>query len=239
MDRHKDNDLVSFLTSDHFKMLQKETNERGVAINISKYLSPVLQSYIWDNGSMSLSDQKEKMSLIKVLYQNNFLDQATITDIIKSSNLLSASEKLEFMDSLGDLDSRPTSLQAYRRHLISEKVRENPKAAISSALSQNESHQTTMDISNIVRTWIISDSHAATEWYNNNSSSLRSSQKDAAASSFYAVAMDGGDYDIARAWINEMTDPKMKAGSLKFLETTLQKKKEREEKAKEAAAAQQ
>ncbi len=226
--RHENGDLVGFLTSQNFKALQQVMSDIGMPINLNQALSPFLQAYVWDNGEKDVDAQKSKMQLAIDIYRNNLLNQEVMTEILKSARLLSPSEKIEYMDSLGDLGHGLDHLQAYRRRVISDAVRANPEAAISTAFAKPPGQQNAMDINNTIRSWIMVDSEGAADWYARNAPSFTDYQRDAAASGFFAIAMDEGQYETARTWIDGMSDSNMKAGSLKFWEATIQEQKNKE-----------
>lgn len=135
------------------------------------------------------------------------------------------------MNQMEDLGAYNNSLQSYRRRLIGDVVRENPQAAISSALKAAPGQQATMDISNTIRAWVGADSREAANWYQQHSATLTPAQRDSAASGFFTVAMEDESHDTARQWAEQIADPKLRNASLDFLDKSLRKKA-----AEEAAA---
>lgn len=164
------------------------------------------------------------METVVSAFQNKLLTPDIMVEVMKNGNLMSPAEKLEAMNGIKDLGSYDNKLQSYRRQLLSDLVRRDPQTAMSAALRTDSGPQSTMDISNTVRSWLMADADAAASWYDTHSASLSPKQRDAAASGYFSMALESDELETARQWMNQFSDPKMKEAASKTLEAMLKKK---------------
>lgn len=162
---------------------------------------------------MQLSNDKEGKTLISdlatELHDKNFINDVGYAGILDMNPSLSTFEKFErFTNSSKDNWSAPET-DRFREKAIKSMIASDAGKALNLISAANHPNAPG-DMLTAIENYGSMDPVGANKWYVDNLSNLRNQQRDAAATAFFNLALKGKETDGAKAWMEQIQDPKIK-----------------------------
>jgi hypothetical protein len=79
------------------------------------------------------------------------------------------------------------------------------------------------DIQIAIGTWAELDSRGAFDWYEKNASTLSPENKSSVAAGFFGKAYDNNEFEVAKQWAEQISDPKMRNAALGAIDKKMKK----------------
>jgi hypothetical protein len=200
-------DLAKFLTSDEFAKFSDEVKGYDMKRAISNSLSGSLQLALIRAGNQS--GILTAFEAGRDLHEAGFLNQEMFLSLLTKDKTGDAFSKWGFVVGMDeDAEWGADALQS-RKEIIGAMISENAGKAIELLLT-DEGKRNEADINSAFSIWSSMDSGGASSWYAAHKSTLTASQLDRVASGFSNAAMESSEFESARLWAEQVTNPEAK-----------------------------
>ncbi len=208
--------LEGVLTSQGMAGFTAALGEDSKYLNLSPAVSIKLQREL-------LSDAADPSTIADVALRLNSLGMLNAADlylIATSPKVGSEFDKWELVKGVLPAGELAPQVRGQRNKLISEMITTDAPKAMSQ-IFESENGIVLDDLQAAIRQWSNIDASGAATWYESNAGRLNEGERDAIATSFASTAASSLEFESAKLWIGQISDPRLQAQATELLEKEL------------------
>lgn len=196
------------------ELIDNKSLDKFVAISnqlhpsaFTNILSGTLHDHLWKPGPES--EKRNILNLATDFHNRGLVDDSGYALILDASPSIDSFEKFSLLSGSSKELLPDPDTERLRKKMISAMIDSNAGKALDQ-ISKVKGYQGTSALSTALEKYGTADPVGANQWFVTNQSTLAPEQRDSAAFAFFKLAVKEQETEGARAWMDQIQNPKIK-----------------------------